>query len=101
MIETVAVLTDDNVRDQLRRLVEHHGSLREAAAKLKLSHQYLNAVLHGHRAIGPRLLKVLRLREIITYEEIPVARSDWNVETVTLEQIRWDQARLAAAKARR
>jgi transcriptional regulator with XRE-family HTH domain len=81
-------LTDVDVLDQLRRLVDHHGSLRAAAAKLKLSHQYLNAVLNGKREIGPRLLDALHIREVITYEERPILPSERNSHTAILEQNR-------------
>lgn len=63
---------------RLEREIELNGSLRKAAAALAISPQYLSAVLAGHRAVGPRLLKVLKLRRKIektfTYEEVSRGR---------------------------
>lgn len=58
---------------RLEREIELQGSLRRAAVYLRISPQYLSAVLNEERAIGPKLLKVLKLRrkvtKIVTYEE--------------------------------
>jgi hypothetical protein len=81
-------------RYQLRRLVDHHGSLRTAAPKLKLSHQYLSAVLNGKREIGPRLLDVLHILQVITYEERPILPAERNLRMAILEEIRRAQARI-------
>ena len=57
---------------RLEREIELQGSLRRAAVALRVSPQYLSAVLGGERSIGPKLLKVLKLRRVIvktvTYE---------------------------------
>jgi hypothetical protein len=57
---------------RLEREIELNGSLRRAAASLRISPQYLSAVLAGDRAIGPKLLKPLKLKrtikKVITYE---------------------------------
>ena len=57
---------------RLEREIELNGSLRRAAASLKISPQYLSAVLAGDRAIGPKLLKPLKLKrtikKVVTYE---------------------------------
>jgi AraC-like DNA-binding protein len=57
---------------RLEREIELHGSLRRAATFLHISPQYLSAVLAGERAIGPKLLRPLKLRrkivKVVTYE---------------------------------
>lgn len=63
---------------RLEREIELQGSLRRAAAVLRVSPQYLSAVLAGDRAIGPKLLKPLKLRrtvvKTVTYEPVGRAR---------------------------
>ncbi len=63
---------------RLEREIELNGSLRRAAAALRVSPQYLSAVLSGQRQIGPKLLRPLKLRrkvvKVITYEERRAAR---------------------------
>jgi hypothetical protein len=58
---------------RLEREIELNGSLRRAAASLRISPQYLSAVLAGERMIGPKLLKPLKLtrtiKKVVTYEE--------------------------------
>ena len=58
---------------RLRREVELTGSVRRTAALFNVSPQYVSAVLNDERAIGPKLLKALKLRrrvvKVITYEE--------------------------------
>lgn len=57
---------------RLEREIELNGSLRRAAAHLKVSPQYLSAALASERGIGPKLLKALKLRrkvtKVVTYE---------------------------------
>jgi hypothetical protein len=59
---------------RLEREIELNGSLRRAAAVLKVSPQHLSAVLSGERGIGPRLLRPLKLRrkvtKVVTYEPV-------------------------------
>lgn len=59
---------------RLEREIELNGSLRRAALVLRISPQYLSAVLAGERSVGPKLLKVLRLKrkvtKTVTYEEV-------------------------------
>lgn len=60
------MITHAEVCRRLEREIELQGSLRRAAATLKVSPQYLSAALGGERSIGPKLLKVLKLRRVIT-----------------------------------
>jgi hypothetical protein len=59
---------------RIERTIELQGSLRRAAASFRISPQYLSAALAGERAIGPKLLRALKLRKkvvkVITYEEV-------------------------------
>ncbi len=56
-----------------------NGSLRRAAVALNVSPQLLSAVLSDERAIGPKLLKSLRLKrhitKTVTYTEVARARA--------------------------
>lgn len=67
-------ITHAEVCRRLERDIELQGSLRRAAVSLKVSPQYLSAVLGGGRSIGPKLLKVLKLRrrivKTVTYETV-------------------------------
>ena len=59
---------------RLEREIELQGSLRRAAVTLKVSPQYLSAVLGSARAVGPKLLRVLKLKrkivKTVTYESV-------------------------------
>lgn len=61
---------------KLEREIELQGSLRRAALFLRVSPQYLSAVLDSKRAIGPKLLRALKLRrtvrKVYTYEPVKV-----------------------------
>lgn len=63
---------------RLRREVELTGSVRRVAGLFNVSPQYVSAVLNAERAIGPKLLKALKLRrrvvKTVTYEEVPRGR---------------------------
>ncbi len=58
---------------RLEREIELCGSLRRCAVALGVSPQYLSAVLTGERAVGPKLLRSLKLKrtvvKVVTYEE--------------------------------
>lgn len=64
---------------KLRREIELDGSMRRTAARLDVSPQYLSKVLLGQRAIGPSLLKPLRLKrvvtKVVTYQKVHRARA--------------------------
>lgn len=59
---------------RIERDIVLQGSLRRTASAYRVSPQYLSAALAGERAIGPKLLRALKLRrkvvKTITYEEI-------------------------------
>ena len=63
---------------RLRREVELTGSVRRVAVLFGVSPQYVSAVLNDQRAIGPKLLKALKLRrrvvKTVTYEEVSRGR---------------------------
>lgn len=54
------------------------GSVRRVATVFGVSPSYVSAVLNEDRAVGPKLLKALRLRrtvtKVVTYEEVPRGR---------------------------
>jgi hypothetical protein len=64
-------LTDHEAARRLTRLIERHGSLRRAAKALNVSKSLLGLMSNRKRAIGPKLLKALRLRKVVVFEEIP------------------------------
>lgn len=70
----VVLITHAEVCRRIERDIELQGSLRRAAAAMRVSPQYLSAVLAGNRSIGPKLLKQLKLRrkivKTITYEPL-------------------------------
>ena len=51
---------------KLEREIDLNGSLRRAANTLQISPQYLSAVLSGDRSVGPKLLRALKLRRVVT-----------------------------------
>ncbi len=63
---------------RIEREIELDGGLRRAAASLKISPQYISSVLRGHRNIGPKLLRSLKLRrrivKTVTYEDMGANR---------------------------
>lgn len=63
---------------RLEREVELVGSVRRVASVFKVSPSYISAVLNDERAVGPKLLKAMRLRrkvvKVVTYEEVARAR---------------------------
>ncbi len=65
---------------RLGREIELNGSMRRTATVFRVSPQYLSAVLSGERAIGPKLLKSMRLKrrivKTVTYEEVRRARAE-------------------------
>jgi hypothetical protein len=67
-------LTERDAVQQLTRLVNTDKSLRHAAAGMRLSPAHLSTVISGRRKIGPKILKVLRLRKVVMYEELPIDR---------------------------
>jgi hypothetical protein len=73
----MAVMLHAEVCRRLERDIELNGSLRRAALNLRISPQYLSAVLCGDRSIGPKLLRSMRLKrrivKTVTYEERPRA----------------------------
>lgn len=69
----MVVMQHAEICRRLEREIELSGSLRRAASVLRISPQYLSAVLGGERSIGPKLLRSLKLRrkivKVVTYEE--------------------------------
>lgn len=69
------MLSHAQVCQRVEFKIQQDGSLRLAARAFRVSPQYLSAVLLGQRAIGPKLLKALKLKrkiqKTVTYEEAP------------------------------
>jgi hypothetical protein len=68
------VIEHAEVCRRLEHEIELNGSLTRAARYLGISPQYLSAVLGGSRAIGPKLLRSMKLRrkvvKVVTYREV-------------------------------
>lgn len=67
------VIQHAEVLRRLEREIELTGSLRRTASNLRVSPQYLSAVLANARSVGPKLLRSLKLRrkitKVVTYED--------------------------------
>ena len=61
-------MTEQDIVQQLHRMVLKHKSQRTVAEKLGIKLAYFNDVLHGRRKPGPTILKALGLRK--GYERI-------------------------------
>jgi hypothetical protein len=62
-------VTENDVRELLRRMVEQdYPSLRAAARQWKCSAAMVSDVLRGNRHPGPTLLRVVGLRRVVTVE---------------------------------
>lgn len=81
--ETIAIVVDGStkgvimifyseagVRDLLKKACLEHGSQYQFATKHQLSPSYVNDVLTKRRGPGKGILKALRLRLCVHYEEI-------------------------------
>jgi hypothetical protein len=55
--------------DRIHELVTVHGSLRALSKVLEVDAGYLSRLYHGKKTgPGPKLLRKLGLREVVTYE---------------------------------
>ena len=64
-VENLAV-----VESTLHKAIRDCGTQYQFATKHKLSPQYVSDVLNRRRAPGPSLLKALKIRKVITYEQL-------------------------------
>ncbi len=55
---------------ELRALIATHGSQLSVARELGVSAAYLNDILQGRRAAGPKVLKKLGLKRVTRYEVV-------------------------------
>lgn len=67
-------MTEDDVRALLLRETERAGSQRAWAARHGVSAPYVHDVIRGKRAPGRKMLAILGLRRIATYEYEPQRR---------------------------
>ena len=54
---------------RIDELVDRHGSYRAAGRVIEIDHGHLWNVRQGNKLAGDKLLKKLKLREVIYYEE--------------------------------
>lgn len=66
----MVVMTEDDVRDLLRKSCDKLGSVRAWAIENDCSAQYVGDVLNGGRSPGPAILKGLGLEAVTTYRRI-------------------------------
>lgn len=70
MRKKVTLLSDDDVRAALRRLIRdrYDGVQRRFAEAIEVSDYYVSMVLSGAKPPGPRILAELNLRRVVRYE---------------------------------
>jgi DNA-binding phage protein len=52
------------IEQLLRRHIEQSGGLSQWARRTGLSREHLSRVLHGHKQIGPKIMRALKLHEV-------------------------------------
>lgn len=60
-------VTEEQIIKMLRAYCATQGSQVAAAARLGVSVQHVNDILHGHRKPGPKILKALGLKKVVSY----------------------------------
>lgn len=68
--ERESMLTEDDVRLRLRAAIEAAGSQRNFADEHGFTASYIHDVLHGRRALAPRILEALGVERVVRYREI-------------------------------
>lgn len=58
------ILNEDELRNNINRLIDKYGSQKAAADKLGISTQYLNDYLNNRRAAGAKILSAMKLRRV-------------------------------------
>lgn len=64
-------LTEEQARERLRERVKTHGSYIAAEAAWGVSANALNDMVHGRRRLSHYVLRLLGLKRVITFEEMP------------------------------
>ena len=60
-------MTTTNVRQLLRRACRDAGGQAAWARRYRVSSPYITDILYGRRSPGPKVLRALGLRAVITY----------------------------------
>lgn len=63
-------MTADDVRALLKQKVKDAGSLKAAAIDLGADYVYMSKMVSGNMPLGPKILKKLGLRRVMTYEPV-------------------------------
>lgn len=61
-------MKEEEVLEELRRDIGDGVSQADLARKMDVSPAYLGDVLHGRKPIGPKVLKYLGLKKVVTVE---------------------------------
>lgn len=61
-------MTEDEVREMLRKACDEHGSQNKFAKKAGISAQYVGDFLKARRGPGAALLRVLGVVKVVSYE---------------------------------
>ena len=77
-----ALMTIEQVRARITRLIAETGSQRAAAAALGISQAHLSDILRGYRRPGPKTLEALGLEEFTGYRTARPATDPASVSTV-------------------
>jgi len=64
------MISEELVRVMLKMACNEAGSQYQWATKYKISPAYVSDVIRGNRSIGKSILKALRLRKIVAYQEV-------------------------------
>jgi transcriptional regulator with XRE-family HTH domain len=63
------VLTESDVREELRLLADSMSTHKALADKIGISPQYLHDILRGNRKPGRKVLAFLKLKAVTVYRE--------------------------------
>jgi hypothetical protein len=63
-------MTENEVRSRLAHECGKAGGVNALARQLKVGQPYLSLLLNGERTLGPKILKALGLRKVVSYVEI-------------------------------
>lgn len=61
-------MTEDEVRQEVRRICEARGTQKAYADEIGVTAAYLHDFLNEKRGPGPSILKALGLRKVVRYE---------------------------------
>ena len=64
------MITEEEARALIRKMVEEEETQDKAAKKLKISPAYLSDILHGRRDVSDSIAQMLGYRKIKVFEKV-------------------------------